>query len=313
MKELITMWRSTKMIVLVSASAAVYAAVLIPFKVLIPILPGFTEVRPASVIPIVCSLMFGPAAAWGSAIGNTIGDVLGGTLGLGTFFGFIGNFLYGYIPYRMWRAFGKGETMTESHCSTWASLPIALIAGLVLSFSIIIGFMRDSSYFELPKILMFAFISMSVFLVLRFLSVKYFMLTISASLACGVFIGWGVHLLGLLPFSALGNIIVVNNIVASTVLGPLLLPRLYPVVKRMELLYTDIMDEGDLSKTRAWGSVLMLIAVMSALIVGNWIAISGSKQSALESGILQTAAGRDALGLGLLPFIILILVSAAIM
>jgi len=74
-RELVTMWRHTKMVVLVALTAAVYAAILIPFKG-IPLIPGITEVRPANVVPVVFSLLFGPAAAWGSAIGNLIGDLL---------------------------------------------------------------------------------------------------------------------------------------------------------------------------------------------------------------------------------------------
>jgi energy-coupling factor transport system substrate-specific component len=52
MKELFTMWKYTRMVVLTAVSAAVYAAVLVPFKP-IPIIPGFTEIRPANVLPIV--------------------------------------------------------------------------------------------------------------------------------------------------------------------------------------------------------------------------------------------------------------------
>ena len=73
MRDAIAMWRSTKMVVLVALTAAVYAAVLIPFKP-IPIIPGITEIRPAAAIPIVCGLLFGPAAAWGSAIGKLISE-----------------------------------------------------------------------------------------------------------------------------------------------------------------------------------------------------------------------------------------------
>ncbi len=60
-----------------------------------------TEVRPANAIPIVFALLFGPAAAWGAAFGNLIGDFFG-TLTLGSIFGFLGNFLYAYVPYRAW-------------------------------------------------------------------------------------------------------------------------------------------------------------------------------------------------------------------
>src|SRR5579862_4369662 len=75
--ELRAMWRNTRMIVLCAISAALYAAILVPFKV-VPLIPGVTELRPANAIPIVCSFLFGPAAAWGSAIGNMIGDFFGG-------------------------------------------------------------------------------------------------------------------------------------------------------------------------------------------------------------------------------------------
>ena len=67
--ELRLMWRNTRMVVLCVLSAALYAAILIPFKV-IPLIPGVTELRPGNAIPVVCSFLFGPAAGWGSAIGN---------------------------------------------------------------------------------------------------------------------------------------------------------------------------------------------------------------------------------------------------
>src|SRR5207244_6282482 len=98
--ELRAMWRNTRMVVLCVLSAALYAAGLIPFKVL-PLIPGVTEVRPGNAFPVVCSFLFGPAAAWGSAIGNMIGDFFGG-VGPGDIFGFVANLVYGYIPYKLW-------------------------------------------------------------------------------------------------------------------------------------------------------------------------------------------------------------------
>jgi energy-coupling factor transport system substrate-specific component len=109
-KEIFTMWRHTQMVVLVALSAAIYAAVLIPFKGF-TIVPGFTEVRPANVFPFVFGLLFGPAGAWGAAIGNLIGDFFG-TLGLGSIAGFIGNFFLGFLPYKLWGSFfRRGENM----------------------------------------------------------------------------------------------------------------------------------------------------------------------------------------------------------
>ena len=88
MRDLFAMWRNTRMIVLTAVTAAVYAAILIPFKAFPVLIPGVTEFRPGNVVPIVCSLLFGPAGAWGAAFGNLIGDFFG-TIGPGSIFGFI--------------------------------------------------------------------------------------------------------------------------------------------------------------------------------------------------------------------------------
>jgi len=102
MKEVVKMWSNTRMIILTALSAAIYAAFLIVFKGGLVLIPGITEVRPANVFPPVFGLLFGPAGAWGAAIGNLIGDIFGGTMGIGSIFGFFGNFLLGFVPYKMW-------------------------------------------------------------------------------------------------------------------------------------------------------------------------------------------------------------------
>ncbi|MDE1798573.1 MAG: QueT transporter family protein, partial [Candidatus Micrarchaeota archaeon] len=86
--------------------AVLYAVLLVPFKPLV-VVPGFTEVRPANFVPALFGVMFGPAAAWGSAFGNLAADAGGmllgkGTLTLGSIFGFIGNFLFAYAAWRVW-------------------------------------------------------------------------------------------------------------------------------------------------------------------------------------------------------------------
>jgi energy-coupling factor transport system substrate-specific component len=102
MKDLFTMWRDTRLVVMTSVLAALHAAAVIPFKP-IQILPGVTDLRPGMALPLVFSLLFGPPAAWGAAFGNLLSDLFG-TLGPGSFFGFFGNLLYGYLPWRIWRA-----------------------------------------------------------------------------------------------------------------------------------------------------------------------------------------------------------------
>ncbi|RME75417.1 MAG: QueT transporter family protein [Chloroflexi bacterium] len=161
MKEVVSMWKNTRMIILVALSAAIYAAFLIAFKGGIPIVPGITEVRPANVFPPVFGLLFGPAGAWGAAIGNAIGDLFGGTLGPGSIFGFFGNFFLGFIPYKMWGAtFGlvTKEDMAPTTNNFRKILAFELVA-LVSSAAcaIIIAW-----YLDLAGIVPFAFLSITI-------------------------------------------------------------------------------------------------------------------------------------------------------
>ncbi len=137
MRDTVVMWRYTKMVVLVALTGAAYAAIMIPFKIA-TIVPGFTEVRPAAGIPVVCGLLFGPAAAWGAAFGNVVGDVFGGMLGPGSVFGFIGNFMLAYVPYRMWRAL-RGDRPADGSPGQLPWLIPCAVAG-ALACAAIIGF-----------------------------------------------------------------------------------------------------------------------------------------------------------------------------
>src|SRR5919107_524996 len=113
MREGFVLLRHTQMVVLVALSAAIYAALLIPFKG-IPLVPGFIEIRPANAFPVVFGLLFGPDGAWGAAIGNLIGDFFG-TLSLGSIGGFVGNFFLALLPYKMWSVFfRRDENMEEN-------------------------------------------------------------------------------------------------------------------------------------------------------------------------------------------------------
>jgi energy-coupling factor transport system substrate-specific component len=217
MREVLTMWRDTRMIMLVAVTAAVYAAVLLPFK-LFTILPGLTSVRPANVFPVVFGIMFGPAAAWGAAIGNLIGDVFGGTFGPGSVGGFVGNFFFGFVGYKIWGNLGP------------------LSSGEVPDFR-----ERVPAQF-----------------------VEYALAAVAASAVCAAIIAWWADLLGLVPFSVLGPIIVVNNALASVVLGPPLLYLTYPRVRDLGLLYPDVMRDEDVtaaSRGRSLAAAAVLVVV----------------------------------------------------
>jgi energy-coupling factor transport system substrate-specific component len=139
MRLVFQMWGNVRMIVLTALVAAIYAAILIPFKIF-TLVPGLTEMRPAAAIPMVVSLFFGPAGAFGVALGNLIGD-FAGTLGWGSLFGIVGNFLLGYIPYRMILPHGGGylnrpidvlvyvvvAVITSASCATFIGWAVDLL------------------------------------------------------------------------------------------------------------------------------------------------------------------------------------------
>jgi energy-coupling factor transport system substrate-specific component len=261
-REVLTMWRHTQMVVLVALSAAIYAAVLIPFKGF-TIIPGFTEVRPANVFPFVFGLLFGPAGAWGAAIGNLIGDFFG-TLGIGSIAGFVGNFFLGFLPYKMWGSFfRRGENM-EQNVNSGKKLAV------------------------------------------------YIAITILASAICAVWIAWFNDLIGFVPFAALGAIITVNNAIAGIVLGPILLLVLYPRVKRWGLLWTEIMNPEEVSTSRfqRLGNLLMWIGGLGALIVGLALGLGLYEQGLAAAGFTAGGAGTVGIGIGLIPFLVLIIVAS---
>jgi energy-coupling factor transport system substrate-specific component len=263
-RDLVDMWSNTRMVVLTAMSASLYAAILIPFKVL-PIIPGVTEFRPANAVPVVCSFLFGPAGAWGAAIGNVIGDFFGG-IGPGDLFGFAGNFLYGWIPYKAWEALTDDDPLPRTPAA-WLAF-----AGVVLL----------------------------------------------ASAACALTVGWGINLMGFVPFSILGNVILLNDFLVAIVLTPILLAVLYPRVKRGRLLYRDIMREpGSTARRtpralRRVGLLLAVLATGGGMVAGNLLS-TGRITLPFIAADAVTGTHALAVGVGLLPLIALLLVGVALM
>lgn len=247
MKEVFRMWRSTKMVVLVALCAGLYAAILIPFKGFV-IIPGITEFRPASALPVALGLLFGPAGAWGSAIGNLIGDFFG-SLGVGSIFGFFGNFMFAYVPYKLWMNLGLVN--------------------------------KDDLEPDLRS-------GKKIF--------AYIVSTLGGACACALFIAWGLEILGMVPFAALGTIITLNNTLPSIILGIPLTMVLYPRIKKWDLLWTDIMPEEDLpqiNRKSRTGAILMVISIIIGL--GGGLALAfGAGQALVGEG---SAAGIASVGI----------------
>jgi len=252
MREAVAMWRNTRLVVLAAMTASLYAALLIPFKVL-PLIPGVTELRPANAVPVVCSMLFGPAAAWGAAIGNLIGDFFGG-IGPGDLFGFAGNFLYGFLPYRAWRALSDGDPLPRT-AAQWVAFTavVAVAAG-----------------------------------------------------ACALVVGWGLNLLGFVPFALLANVVFFNNFVMAMVLAPLLLRAVYPRVKAAGLRIDDLAPPAPRARAvRRLGLALVVLGVVGGFIAGNAISTGQLEIAALASVPPGPRAAQ--VGVGVAPFLLLLL------
>jgi len=245
------MWDNTRMVVFTAICASLYAAILIPFNALL-IIPGVSQLRPANAVPIVCSFLFGPAAAWGAAVGNLISEFFTG-IGPGDIFGIIGNFLYGLAPYKIWELI-----------STDPPVPKTPLAWVRFAFTVFI-----------------------------------------ASALCALVVGWGLNLLGFVPFSVLGNIILFNNFISSMLFAPLLLAVIYPRVARGRLLYHHLLGPRPAKSrpVRLLGLGLLTCATTGGLIAGNLLASGRWTPSLLVllGWVTQTRAAE--VGLGLLPFV----------
>lgn len=260
MRDLFRMWKYTNMIALTAISAGIYIAALIPFKS-ISLIEGFTEIRPASLFPILFGLLFGPAGAWGSAIGNLIADLFG-TFSKGSIFGFAGNFLYAYIPYKIW---GNLELFYMKD-------------------------KKDPNIDSGKKLIIFG-ITAAV-----------------SSVACALVISWGTDALKLVPFARLSSIIILNNTVVNMLLGPLILPFLYPRIKKMGLLWTDIMSVEDISVSEfpKFYSYLVIFSAIGGLAAGLITSLLFTDQTVFA--INQSIAGGSGniiVSLSVLPFIII--------
>jgi len=164
----------------------------------------------------------------------------------------------------------------------------------------------------------------------------YFLILLISCIVIGSVIGWGADLLRLAPFAALGLIIASNNLIASAAISTLLLSLLFSRVGSWGLLYYQILDDESVefneesiatslqvqsvkdpskpsSKLSYIGALLCIIGAVTAFLSG--LLISGQ---ALHAGYGTVAfasgsAGTFAVGVGMLPGLLLLFVGAALL
>ena len=109
MREIFAVFRKKEAWWQMILSAVVFFAIALPFRSMFTLLPGVTEIRPANMVPIVFGIQFGPSAAWGISVGNLISDIISGSNAFICISGFITNFFYSYIPYKLWYTLRVGK------------------------------------------------------------------------------------------------------------------------------------------------------------------------------------------------------------
>lgn len=111
MKEIFGVFKDKKCLVRMLISGVLFLALAAPFRALLSLVPGVTEVRPANMIPPVLGLIWGPAGAWGIAIANAISDIVVSHSTPNIWIpGMIINFFFAYLPYKLWYTLGgKGK------------------------------------------------------------------------------------------------------------------------------------------------------------------------------------------------------------
>ena len=95
-----------KNILLTLVLLAVFLIVAIPFKVM-NVIPGFTDIRPVSLMQPVYGVFFGLPGCAAFAIGNLIGDILSDSLRWSSIAGFAANFLGPFVFYIFWTRISK--------------------------------------------------------------------------------------------------------------------------------------------------------------------------------------------------------------
>ena len=95
------------------AQIIIYLVVSIPFKVM-EVIPGFTDIRPVSLLGPVYGIFCGPQGAFAFAVGNLITDIISDSLRWSCIAGFIANFAGPFLMYLYWCRISKDSFSLRS-------------------------------------------------------------------------------------------------------------------------------------------------------------------------------------------------------
>ncbi|MBZ0271636.1 QueT transporter family protein [bacterium] len=139
-------------------------------------------------------------------------------------------------------------------------------------------------------------------------------IVVLACLSIATIIGWGADLLGLAPFAALGNIIFLNNLLASVALALPGIALTHRRVERAGLLWHEILDNTDTGRGRFryLGLALLIAGSVGGFATGNVISL-GALGADFGAAGFAGPSGTAAVGAGVAPFVALILAGCALL
>lgn len=110
----------------------VYLIVSVPFKVM-EIIPGFTDIRPVSMMMPVYGIFFGLPGCIAYAIGNLITDIISDSLRWSSIAGFAANFIGPFCYYLFWAKMSKQSFDLRHHKSIFKHTLVIAVDALVVA------------------------------------------------------------------------------------------------------------------------------------------------------------------------------------
>ena len=104
----------------------------IPFKVM-EVIPGFTDIRPVTLLGPVYAVFFGPQGCLAFAVGNLITDIVSDSLRWSCIAGFIANFGGPYLIYLYWTRVSRESFSLRTGKNILKHIAVVIITAVITS------------------------------------------------------------------------------------------------------------------------------------------------------------------------------------
>ena len=156
---------ASKKLLVIALLFIVYLAISLPFKA-ITVIPGFTDVRPVTMLQPIYGIFYGIPGCFILAAGNMISDILSDSLRWSSIAGFAANFLGPFIYYIFWTRISRTDFHLRNVKNIFKYIGLGVFVAL-LEAAVITPFVAmiypDVAYMTFAKIV---FLNTSIFPIL---------------------------------------------------------------------------------------------------------------------------------------------------